>query len=88
MEIGLLIGRNVPQAMKTREVENGKDNEPLAERYHLGWTIIGDACKEFERNESVEALKVNRIVTDDSTTTKEIYTTSDAQRMLEQDYTE
>ena len=36
VEIGLLIGRNVPQAMKTREVVNGKDNEPWAERYDLG----------------------------------------------------
>ena len=33
VEIGLLIGRNVPQAMKTREVVNGKDDEPWAERY-------------------------------------------------------
>ena len=88
VEIGLLIGRNVPQAMKTREVVNGKDDEPWAERYDLGWTIIGNVCKDPEENDSDEAFKVNRIVIRDSTTTKEVYTPSDVQRMMELDYSE
>ena len=88
VEIGLLIGRNVPQAMKTREVVNGKDDEPWAERYDLGWTIIGDVCKGPEGNNSDEAFKINRIVIRDSATTKEIYTPSDVQRMMELDYSE
>ena len=70
VEIGLLIGRNVPQATKTREVVNGKDDEPWAERYDLGWTIIGDVCKGPEGNNSDEAFKINRIVIRDSATTK------------------
>ncbi|XP_028413601.1 uncharacterized protein LOC114536441 [Dendronephthya gigantea] len=88
VEIGLLIGRNVPQAMKTREVVNGKDDEPWAERYDLGWTIIGDVCKGSEGNDSDETFKINRIVIRDSLMAKEIYTTSDVQRMMELDYSE
>ena len=83
VEIGLLIGRNVPQAMK-----NEKDDEPWAERYDLGWTIIGNVCKDPEENDSDEAFKVNRIVIRDSTTTKEVYTPWDVQRMMELDYSE
>ena len=88
VEIGLLIGRNVPQAMKTREVVNGKDNEPWAERYDLGWTIIGNVCKSPDGDDSGEPFKVNRIVIRDSVTTKEIHTPSDVQRMMELDYSE
>ncbi len=70
MEIGLLIGRNVRQAMKTREVVNEKDDEPWAERYDLGWTIIGNVYKKPKENDSNEAFKVNRIVIEDNTMTK------------------
>ena len=88
VEIGLLIGRNVPQAMKTREVVNGKDNEPWAERYDLGWTIIGNVCKSPDGDDSSKPFKVNRIVIRDNVTTKEIHTPSDVQRMMELDYSE
>ena len=88
VEIGLLIGRNVPQAMKTREVVNGKDNEPWAQRYDLGWTIIGNVCKPPDGDDSSKTFKVNRIVIRDNVTTKEIHTPSDVQRMMELDYSE
>ncbi|CAB4032293.1 Hypothetical predicted protein, partial [Paramuricea clavata] len=74
--------------MKPREVVNGKDDEPWAERYDLGWTIIGDVCKGPEGNDSDETFKINRIVIRDNATTKEIYTPSDVQRMMELDYSE
>ncbi len=74
--------------MKTRVVVYGKDDEPWSERYDLGWKIIGNICKDPEENDSDEAFKVNRIVIRDSTTTKEVYTPSDVQRMMELDYSE
>ena len=74
--------------MKTREVVNGKDNEPWAERYDLGWTIIGSVCKSPDGDDSSKPFKVNRIVIRDNVTTKEIHTPSDVQRMMELDYSE
>ena len=54
VEIGLLIGRNVPKAMKIREVVNGEDDQPWAERYDLGWTIIGNVCTEKKKKRMAE----------------------------------
>ena len=54
--------------MKTREVVNGTDNEPWAERYDLGWTIIGNVCKFPDGDDSSKPFKVNRIVIRDNVT--------------------
>ncbi|CAB4026323.1 Hypothetical predicted protein [Paramuricea clavata] len=86
------IAKHIPEQ---RKVEIGFDrpkcpasNENQRKRYDLGWTIIGDVCKGPEGNDSDKTFKINRIVIRDSATTKEIYTPSDVQRMMELDYSE
>ena len=44
VEIGLLIGRNVPAAFQPINVISGDEEEPWAEQYKFGWTIIGRVC--------------------------------------------
>ena len=64
IEIGMLIGRNVPTAFQPIQVIYGKENEPWAERYKFGWTIIGPVCLDNPRpDESCEDNKttVNKI---------------------------
>ncbi|KAK3736793.1 hypothetical protein QZH41_011743, partial [Actinostola sp. cb2023] len=44
--IGMLIGRNVPTAFQPMGVITGKADEPWAEKYKFGWTVIGRVCKD------------------------------------------
>ena len=44
MDIGMLIGRNVPTAFQPLKVIYGEADEPWAEKYKFGWTIIGPVC--------------------------------------------
>ena len=44
VEIGLLIDRNIPSAFQPLRVIYGRDNEPWAEEYKFGWTVIGPVC--------------------------------------------
>ena len=44
VEIGLLIGRNVPAAFQPISVVSGNEEEPWAAQYKFGWTIIGRVC--------------------------------------------
>ncbi|XP_032232082.2 uncharacterized protein LOC116614782 isoform X1 [Nematostella vectensis] len=53
IEIGLLIGRNVPAAFQPTEVIAGSPEEPWAEKYKFGWTVIGRVCK--DRDDDVTA---------------------------------
>ena len=48
VEIGLLIGQNVPAAFQPISVISGNEEEPWAEQYKFGWTIIGRVCKDKE----------------------------------------
>ncbi len=48
--IGLLIGRDVPQAHKVREQVEGPNNAPFAQRLDLGWVIIGESCLDITAN--------------------------------------
>lgn len=41
VEIGMLIGRNMPSAFQPLQIIYGNDDEPWAEQYKFGWTIIG-----------------------------------------------
>ena len=88
VEIGLLIGRNVPKAMKIRDAINGEDDQPWAERYDLGWTIIGNVCQRSKHEENTGPIKVNRIAIHDSVTATEVISPSEVQRMMELDFSE
>jgi len=46
VDIGMLIGRNVPAAFQPVSVISGGEDEPWAEQYKLGWTVIGRVCKD------------------------------------------
>lgn len=62
VSIGMLIGRNVPTAFQPLEVIYGEADEPWAERYKFGWTIIGPVCLDknaFE--EPTHKASVNRV---------------------------
>lgn len=39
VEIGLLLGSNIPSAFQPLRIIYGRDNEPWAEEYKFGWTI-------------------------------------------------
>ena len=60
IEIGLLIGRNIPSAFQPLRIIYGTDNEPWAEEYKFGWTVIGPACLD-KREDSANCATVNRI---------------------------
>ena len=59
VDIGLLIGRNVPAAFQPIKVIFGHNEEPWAEQYKFGWTIIGRVCK--DKHSRTNAASVNRV---------------------------
>ena len=62
IEIGMLIGRNIPSAFQPLNVIHGAANEPWAEEYKFGWTIIGPVClADVETKECNLTVSVNRI---------------------------
>ena len=60
IEIGLLIGRNIPSAFQPLRIIYGTDNEPWAEEYKFGWTVIGPVCLD-KREDGANCATVNRI---------------------------
>ena len=52
-EVSLLIGNNVPCVTRPREVVAGNENEPYAQRFILGWGIIGTICRSAAERESI-----------------------------------
>ena len=60
IEIGWLIGRNIPSAFQPLRIIYGTDNEPWAEEYKFGWTVIGPVCLD-KREDSVNCATVNCI---------------------------
>ena len=46
IDIGMLVGRNVPAAFQPISVISGGLEEPWGEQYKFGWTIIGRVCKD------------------------------------------
>jgi hypothetical protein len=40
-DVSILIGQNQPEAMEIKEVKYGKEGQPYAIRYSLGWTVSG-----------------------------------------------
>ena len=62
IQIGMLIGRNIPSAFQPLNVIHGATNEPWAEEYKFGWTIIGPVClADAETKECNLTVSVNRI---------------------------
>ncbi|XP_033111171.1 uncharacterized protein LOC117112208 [Anneissia japonica] len=43
-EISILLGGDAPKTHKVRELRNGPDNMPWAQRLDLGWVVIGEVC--------------------------------------------
>ena len=64
--IGMLIGRNVPTAFQPLRVVYGNENEPWAEQYKFGWTIIGPACLNNDDEDSATVNHINVITTNGS----------------------
>ena len=60
IKIGLLIGRNIPSPFQLLRIIYGTDNEPWAEEYKFGWTVIGPVCLD-KREDSANCATVNRI---------------------------
>ena len=61
IEIGMLIGRNVPTAFQPMKVIYGKADEPWAENYKFGWTIIGSVCLDEAKSQECSSVSVNRV---------------------------
>lgn len=58
----MLIGRNIPTAFQPLEVIYGKADEPWAEKYKFGWTIIGPVCLDkIALHEPTFEASVNRV---------------------------
>lgn len=58
VDILLLIGRNLLRAQKVRKLLNSRHNDPYAQKFDLGWVIIGDVClSSAHKPTEVSALK-------------------------------
>ena len=62
IEIGMLIGRNVPTAFQPLKVIYGEADEPWAEKYKFGWTIIGPVCLDKAKSQDFSSVSVNHVV--------------------------
>lgn len=56
----LLIGRNIQSTFQPLRIIHVSDNEPWAEEYKFGWTIIGPVCVDKEK-ETLNYASVDRI---------------------------
>ena len=61
IESGMLIGRNVPTAFQPLKVIYGEADEPWAEKYKFGWTIIGPVCMDKAKSQECSSVSVNRV---------------------------
>lgn len=61
IDIGMLIGRNVPTAFQPLKVIYGEADEPWAEKYKFGWTIIGPVCLDKAKPQQCSSVSVNRV---------------------------
>ena len=104
VDIGLLIGRNVPAAFQPINVIFGKDEEPWKEQYKFGRTITGRFCKDKQRTQN--SASVNRVTVEKETlldrsketsrpppfekviNTKDLTSPKQVREMMELDYSE
>ena len=82
LEIVLLIGRNIPSAFHPLRIIYCSDNEPWAEEYKFGWTIIGPVCVEKEE-ETLNCASVSRI-TEQSEYPQNVFTIPTSNRYKEE----
>ena len=59
VKIGMLIGRNVPTAFQPLSIIYGDEEEPWAEEYKFGWTVIGRVC--LGQKTLTNKVTVNRV---------------------------
>ncbi len=65
VDIGLLIGRNVPAAFQPISVIYGNKEEPWAKQYKFGWAVIGRVCK--DKQPTSNPVSVNRVTVERET---------------------
>ena len=98
------MGGNVPAAFQPINVIFGKDEEPWAEQYKFGWTIIGRVSKDEQRTQN--SASVNRVTVERETlldrsketsrppsfekviNTKDVTSPKQVREMMELDYSE
>ena len=61
MEIGMLIRRNLPTPLQPLKVIYGEADEPWAEKYKFGLTIIGPVCLDKAKSQECNSVSVNRV---------------------------
>ena len=103
MEIGLLMGRNVPTAFQPLRVIYGKEEEPWEGEYKFGWNIIGPVCLENnikEQNKTanrITVMKENHFNIDDPSSevplrgnhqSKDVTSPQQVREMMQLDYSE
>lgn len=65
VEIGLMIGNNVPQALEPWEVINSKQNgAPFAFKTKLGWVVCGSTTESMRPMAKVNRVKINDVSVD------------------------
>ena len=57
----MLIGRNVPTVFQPLKVIYGEADEPWAEKYKFGWTIIGPVRLDKAKSQECNSISVNRV---------------------------
>ncbi|XP_077975823.1 uncharacterized protein LOC144431922 [Styela clava] len=45
LKVSILIGSNIPSAVRPRDIIHGRENDPYGQKSILGWGIIGNVCK-------------------------------------------
>ena len=60
VEVGLIIGNNVPQAVEPWEIINSsQEGAPFATRTKLGWVVAGFSQNTLKNHVKINSLKVN-----------------------------
>ena len=100
-EVALLIGNNVPRAIRPREIIAGEENEPYGQKSILGWGIVGTVCNSWIENEFVSVThRISAAGTKNSpekigdarfafsTKAKEVFSPKQVKEMFELDFVE
>nr|XP_039271502.1 uncharacterized protein LOC120345955 isoform X3 [Styela clava] len=51
LKVSILIGSNIPSAVRPRDIIHGRENDPYGQKSILGWGIIGNVCKNGKRDD-------------------------------------